>query len=578
MVKVQCVLRTENLGNKHTRVEIGNRFDSLSMWHFKGTSVDESVWHEDSESMPAGWIKEQYPWINEIQLFVVSGGSAVGHPRGAQDAMLCEFDRDMFINPLDRSRMDDYDFSPLIRACSNILRQQVKPVLKLHGIPLKYSKDPLIGWFRVNVRPPDDYEIYASYVESMVRALVDSFGIDEVRSWRWFIGTEMENIDWWLAYDGTGQTTSSEFCKLYDFSVEALERVLGREFVQVGSHAMMNGVDRQGSWDPSDFIKHCRSGQNAANDRTGAKLDFFAISYYDQSAKKPDGVTNVPSESPIHNPVPASLHQLNWIVDQARTLLDSMGFQNLPLEVSEGGLLYGSDGKWLWHGLCPGGGFDATWTVVSLYRMLQTGIVRWSRWPLLRTSGLFGGLELASTHVLRLIHRMENDYLMPVEIVYNKDNEQHVYAVASKSISTNEFHVLICNHSVPCDYEVTKTPDMHAEEQYSASIIVDVKNPDDSSRQVEIIRIGPLLGDFWPVWERDRMGMGLTDSDFFRSKDQADVLHALIDPMHRNWFRKLSQRYIEFAQFPDAVCQSLNSDESITINLCAGEVVLLTFI
>ena len=84
-----------------------------------------------------------------------------------------------------------------------MVRQGVNPCLKLHAVPIKYSSDPKIGWFRTNTRPPDDYEVYANYIAALTQALVDECGLEEVRSWRWFVGTEFENPMWWEAADET---------------------------------------------------------------------------------------------------------------------------------------------------------------------------------------------------------------------------------------------------------------------------------------------------------------------------------------------------------------------------------------
>ena len=152
---------------------IGNRFGSLSFWYLNGTTPDEQMWFEWAEEMPEGWLKTNYPWLEEMQIYVASGGAYMGYPLKESDVAACEFTRDCFKDPSDRSVLDDYDFTKLVRACGNMLRQGVRPCLKLHAVPIKYSSDPKIGWFRTNSRPPDDYEVYANYIAALVQAMVD---------------------------------------------------------------------------------------------------------------------------------------------------------------------------------------------------------------------------------------------------------------------------------------------------------------------------------------------------------------------------------------------------------------------
>ena len=59
---------------------IGNRFGSLSFWYLNGTTADEKMWFDWAEEMPEGWLKENYPWLEEMQIYVASGGAYMGYP------------------------------------------------------------------------------------------------------------------------------------------------------------------------------------------------------------------------------------------------------------------------------------------------------------------------------------------------------------------------------------------------------------------------------------------------------------------------------------------------------------------
>jgi hypothetical protein len=59
-------------------------------------------------------------------------------------------------------------------------------------------------------------------------------------------------------------------------------------------------------------------------------------------------------------------------------------------------------------------------------------------------------------------------------------------------------------------------------------------------------------GDFWPQWEKDRSQAGITGADYFRSQDQADVAHALVNPLHRHFWEHRSRSYERLAAYPGA--------------------------
>ncbi len=510
---------------------VGNRFDNLSFWHFLGTTPDERMWHEWAEAMPDGWLKQRYPWLEEMQIFVASGGAYVGYPRQEGDVAPCEFNRDLFKNPADRTVLDDYDFTPLVRACRNMLRQGVRPCLKLHGVPLKFSSRPKIDWFRVNCRPPDNYPVYADYISALVRAMVDAFGLGEVSAWRWFIGTEMENKNWWEAQDESPETTKLEFLKLYDWSVFAIERVLGVGSGRaIGAHAMMtNGI-----WKPEDFFEHCHSGKNCVTGNAGSRLDFFAISYYDRA---PGYLESDEWQTTNLTGAGGDLANFDKIIERTRRALDDHGFGSLLIEVSEGAMLFGMDGKWLWHGLCPGGVFDASWTAWAFWKMLESGTVRWSRWPLLRTDGLFHGPEAVATHAMRMISEMKDDLRLPV---VQADDGRLIRVIAGISPAKDRVRLLVFHHAA----DVTKPAE-------TASIHLHVTNlPFAGTVRIRRRVLDAKHGDFWSQWEKDRAAAGIIDKDYFRSRDQFDVAHALSNPAHVALWKHKEPEYEALAALP----------------------------
>lgn len=536
---------------KPTGFPIGNRFSNISIWHFLGTTPDERMFHEWAETMPDGWLKDTYPWLEEVQVFIASGGSYLGYEGKDGDVGICEFDRDLFVNPADRSVLDDYDFSPLLRACGNMLRLGVRPCLKLDAVPLKYTESPQIGWFRTNSRPPDDYAVYTDYISALVKAMVDAFGIDEVSRWRWFVGTEMENPMWWQTEDEDGESTMRAFCEFYDWSVFAVERVLGEQCGPIGSHAMMSGEFTGGLWNPEDFLNHCARGINQATDLTGTRLDFFAISYYDRAPcylEKDEWNTNHPGEG-------GDLALFDTFVRRTRDALNRHGFSNTDIEVSLGGMLFGTDGKWLWHGLGPGGAYDASWTALSWFKLLEGNVSLWSRWSMLRTSGLFSGPELAATHALKLIARMSGDERLTVN--KNVPEDSLLQVIASRAPDSEVIRVLVFHHASDVRHPNATTP-----------LSIELCELADSDVSVLTWHIDKEHGDFWPQWEFDRKAHGLMDQDFFRSRDQSDILHALRDERHKALWRAKETSYKELSRFPDPEERILKVDRGCLTLKC----------
>ena len=89
MIEIRC-----ELGRAGDQ-PVGNRFSNMSFWHYLGTTPDERTWHEWAEEKPEGWVKAQYPWLEEMQIFIATGGACMRYPGLPGDTDPCEFDRDL---------------------------------------------------------------------------------------------------------------------------------------------------------------------------------------------------------------------------------------------------------------------------------------------------------------------------------------------------------------------------------------------------------------------------------------------------------------------------------------------------
>ena len=226
---------------------IPNIVDNINTWHM-GTSFYNVERNEENDV---------FEFVKYVQLMQCTGGTA---------------DRDLFEDPYDTSTLTDYKFEPLIKNCRGILSLGAKPHLKMGGVPLKFTSDYKMGGFDMNVYPPDDYVAYYGYIKAIAEALVNEFGLEEVKSWRFGVMTEYENQDWFMAKSGDPQESAEAYCKLYDYTVQALIDVIGED-VFVGAHSM---TVTEGLWDEEIFIRHVAEGTNYANGEKGSRICFLS--------------------------------------------------------------------------------------------------------------------------------------------------------------------------------------------------------------------------------------------------------------------------------------------------------------
>jgi len=119
------------------------------------------------------------------------------------------------------------------------------------------------GW----TYPPSDYKKWSNLVYEWVKHCVQRYGKKEVDSWYWELWNE-PNIGYW---SGTVQ----EYCKLYDYTADAVKRALPT--------AKMGGPHSTGPAGGSaakflkTFLQHCISDTNYATGKIGAPIDYIGF-------------------------------------------------------------------------------------------------------------------------------------------------------------------------------------------------------------------------------------------------------------------------------------------------------------
>ncbi len=405
-----------NIDTAVEREEMENLMQSVNVWEM-GTSF---IGAENNET------NDIFDFVRYVQLMQCSGGNA---------------QRDLFKDPYDTSVLDDYDFSRLIDNCAGILQLGAKPHLKLGNVPMKYSKDYAIGNFEVNVYPPDDYNVYYNYIAALAQALVDRFGKEELHTWRFGVMTEYENADWFRTANENPDETAIEFCKLYDYTVQALIDVIGED-VCVGAHSM---TVTEGLWDERIFIDHLVDGTNYANGRTGSKVNFLTASFYDS---KPGQFTEGFS--------------LPETVAHLKNYAESKGLTNLFYGIDEGRILVGDKtGRDTDQLLSRTTGY--TWQAAYDARLwlqaVDSGLSYFSSWYYL-SDGLLNGNPTVSDHVAKLFAGF--DGMQRINVDGGKEMKLPIgsEAKALAAVDAESGNIRIMAYSFRNDTTVTGTADM----------------------------------------------------------------------------------------------------------------------
>ena len=466
-----------------------------------------------------------FEFVEYVQLMQCSGGTV---------------QRDLLRDPTDTSVPDDYDFARLVKNCSGILTLGAKPFLKLGSVPLKYSASPLLGGFGMNVMPPYDYDVYYNYIYALADTLVQTFGRDEVASWRFGVMTEFENSDWFYAGNKNAKASMQAYCKLYDYTVQALIDAIGPD-VFVGAHAM---AVTEGLWDETDFIRHVAGGINYATGKIGTRICYLSASFYDVSPGRfTSGKTPAQTIGDLREAAERyGLHDLLYGVDEGRILQSAPGRDSAELCSRTVG--------YTWQAA-----YDARlWT-----QAIRSNMDWFSSWGYL--SGGLHGYPTVSCHVASAVHKMAGERLLGTTTSaapLQKLTGIEVDACAAADPDTGKTHVLVYNFRNDLAYN--KRADLKlriALPQFAGQTITlrEWRIDDDCN--------------FFDEWLQDRKTYGITDDCFSWSPDDPwlDSTTTLSDPDARRLYTdSLREKYKECAALiPTAQTLAVPADGILTL-------------
>lgn len=227
---------------------ISNIAKALCIWDFN-TFDDQGAFGR----MPEGWFKAQNPFLEYVILMTFTGGAGRGE----------------WVS-LDAAGKPVYDFSTPLRVLINVLRQGLRPIIVLGNVPYALSQKQFSEYDSYewgNRCAPDDYAVYFDYIRAFGRMIREHFPASEYRHWAFRVGTEPDNPHWWTLGE-------AEYCKLYDYTVAALEEALGGENITVFSGNLSVYREFGG------FYRHCDHGINYATGKIGTRNDAISISHY----------------------------------------------------------------------------------------------------------------------------------------------------------------------------------------------------------------------------------------------------------------------------------------------------------
>lgn len=493
---------------------VPNVVDNINLWHMGSTFRNA----ERNEKY------DVFEFVKYVQLMQCTGGTA---------------DRDLFIDPYDTSTFTDYKFEPLIENCRGILALGAKPHLKLGGVPLKFTKDFEMGDFDMNVYPPDDFNAYYTYIKAIAQALVDEFGVEEVRTWRFGVMTEYENAQWFQAKSGVPEDAAEAYCKLYDYTVQALIDVIGDD-VFVGAHSM---TVTEGLWDEEIFIRHVAEGTNFANGKKGSRICFLSASFYDACPGKFTSGYTLPKT-------------IGYLKDKAQ----KYGLDNLIFGIDEGrilsGTVSGADDSQLFN-RTVGFTWQAAYDARIFAQTIRAGGDYFSSWNFL-TNGNLDGYPIISYHVAKNLAKFEGMKILSADTMAVKTSlKTEIGNLVAADEDTGVIRAMVYNFKNKLNYKG------------KADVTLNI--PAEDGKKYKVTQY--LVSDdcnYFDEWQEDRKTYNITDDCFAWSPDDPmiDSVTTLRDPAAREiYYTHLRDKYEKCAVLTPTEYEVTSSDGIISLDI-----------
>ncbi|SFD27620.1 GH39 family glycosyl hydrolase [Algibacter pectinivorans] len=314
--------------------------------------------------------------------------------------------RNSFYKGVDASGKIITDFSLLLRDMRGFMQTGFKPRIVLDNVPWEMSGERIVDTYG-NSKPPIDYDLWRQYINAFLQTLINEFGINEVKTWRFRVATEPNYTpNHWRG-------TKEDYFKHYDITVDEVLKVIPDAIIGPGNLLTENVATYT-----TELIDHCATGTNYATGEKGTKMDFFCISYYEKI-----------DQNTVNLPEIASLY---------RAKLNSYSqFSNIPFDIQEFGMLRDENGV-RGVSLSDGTELGASWyaTIADLaYKYRITEIYDWGQE--IEESNLPAGRK----NVMRLFQKMEDGNRL--ESIHNLNAYAGIIPVAKEG----NIYLLVYNHN-----------------------------------------------------------------------------------------------------------------------------------
>ena len=218
------------------------------------------------------------------------------------------------MNPDGTIKTDFTELMPRLRA---LLDVGFKPGIVLDNVPHAMSKDRVMHKYG-NSNAPDDFNVWHAYITAFVNALVAEFGMDEVQTWRYRVGTEPD------LFPGHWVGTREQYYEHYAVTVDALTRIIPN--ADIGPGNILNPAK------PPPGSKRKKTTMQLTGDGKG-----WGVTMIDHLAKEKPHATffAISHYSHVNEPI-----QLEESVRRVRERLDLFPeISDIPLEIHESGIL-----------------------------------------------------------------------------------------------------------------------------------------------------------------------------------------------------------------------------------------------
>lgn len=178
----------------------------------------------------------------------------------------------------DRDGNPVYWFDGLDRIVDAIVRSGNKPFVELGFMPMDLVDRRYVlpcnggglDWYRTGgwTCPPKSYEAWHAFIAAVAEHLKERYGERELATWYFELWNEPDIFYW--------SGSAAEYCKLYDYTEDALHGVLPDVHL-AGPACTSIGEDNGSHRLMQMFLEHCREGANWCTGGVGARLDFITF-------------------------------------------------------------------------------------------------------------------------------------------------------------------------------------------------------------------------------------------------------------------------------------------------------------